>query len=172
MCLTLARFAEKTKYKSTNTDAKYQYKSTNTDAEAAAGGHCVCGLDTRAIRRQTESLPCGEGVARYSTYLLYSFKSTNTDAEGAGGRRGTQFTCFISTKVPILTQRAVPGLKFDGRPVAAKFAAVEVYIILYYTHTHTHTYTHTHYIYCVLYYVYMHTYILHGLKLDGRRVAA
>jgi hypothetical protein len=44
-------------------------------------------------------------------YLLYKYKRTNTDADGAltGAldKGGTQFTCFTSTKVRMLTQKAV-----------------------------------------------------------------
>ncbi len=47
---------------------------------------------------------------RYSVYLLYKYKSTNTDAEGTRSAHiqvsGTHFTCFTSTKVQIVTQKA------------------------------------------------------------------
>ena len=54
----------------------------------------------------------GRGSHRYSVYLLYWYKSANTDAAGrevcAGVTVeevpiGTQFTCFTSTEVQILT---------------------------------------------------------------------
>ena len=54
----------------------------------------------------------GRGSHRYSVYLLYWYKSANTDAAGrevcAGVTVeevpiGTQFACFTSTEVQILT---------------------------------------------------------------------
>ena len=54
----------------------------------------------------------GRGSHRYSIYLLYWYKSANTDAAGgevcAGVTAeevliGTQFTCFTSIEVQILT---------------------------------------------------------------------
>ena len=79
----------------------YWYKSTNTDAEG-----------TRAWQQS----------ALYSIYLLYSYKSANTDAEGGAWQNiefnfkflvdasmaaGTQFSCFTSTTVQIVTLKAL-----------------------------------------------------------------
>ena len=75
----------------------YWYKSTNTEV---------------LPRSRRQSLAAPQGRARqgeqqvYSFYLLYWYKSANTDATGERLSAGTQFTCFASTKVQILTQQA------------------------------------------------------------------
>jgi len=59
--------------------------------------------------------PPGPSSSRYSLYLLYMYKSTNTYTCAAprgrpypnGGLGDTQFACFTSAKVQILTQKAL-----------------------------------------------------------------
>jgi hypothetical protein len=54
-------------------------------------------------RQRTSRLP----TSWYSVYLLYWYKSTNTDVKGRADclPPGTQFTCFTSTKLQILTSK-------------------------------------------------------------------
>jgi hypothetical protein len=94
-------------------------KYSNATAMGSAEGTQFTGFTGRKVQlllTQKALLGCG----RYSFYLLYWYKSTNTDAEGDGRLQGlrsgevprairsircrcTQFTCFTSTKVQILT---------------------------------------------------------------------
>jgi hypothetical protein len=78
-------------------------------------------LTPEALRARQVQQRYRDGVGRrYSVYWLYWYKSTTTDAEGDGRLQGlrsrevprasrsircrcTQFTCFTSTKVQILT---------------------------------------------------------------------
>ena len=53
-----------------------------------------------------------DNPCRYAVYLLFWYKSTYTDSEDlspeeGGGCAGTQFTCFTSTKVQILTPKLI-----------------------------------------------------------------
>jgi hypothetical protein len=90
----------------------YWYKSTNTDA-----GRCLSLTLSLAIYIYIYAYI--QQSALYSFYLIYWYKSTNTDAEGGAWQNiefnfkflvdasmaaGTQFTCFTSTTVQILTQ--------------------------------------------------------------------
>ena len=93
-------------------------KYSNATAMASAEGAQFTYFTSSKVQLLTQKALLGCG--RYSVYLLYWHKSTTTDAEGAGRLQGlrsgevprasrsilcrcTQFTCFTSTKVQILT---------------------------------------------------------------------
>ena len=92
--------------KSTHTGTKVRILTRELAVCTVLGGVGACVGELRGYWRHS---------VYYSIYSLYSYKSTNTDADTCVGKRWgywlrAQFTCFTSTQVQILTQKALQGV--------------------------------------------------------------